>query len=124
MSKNKIVTTEMILAKKGLVDKSPDPFYSDFFGADIIVENNHPQSFYDSMSVSGNNELYAYSKLIYENCPMFRDKVLLTDYEVDDPYMLPLKVYGSNVFELLTLGNYILKCYGHVQKKAEEIKKK
>ena len=43
MAKNKIVTTEMILAKKGVIEKTPAPFFSDLFGGDIIVENTHAQ---------------------------------------------------------------------------------
>lgn len=124
MVKNKTITTEMILAKKGLADKTPTPFYSDYFDGEIIVENTHPQSFYETMQAGANDEIYAYSKLIYENCPMFRDKILLTEFEVDDPYSLPQKIYGANVCELLMLGNYILQCYGNVAKKTEDIKKK
>ena len=44
MAKNKIVTTEMILAKKGVIEKTPAPFHSDLFDGDIIVENIHGQS--------------------------------------------------------------------------------
>jgi hypothetical protein len=122
-TKNKVVTTEMILAKKGLIEKAPDPFYSELFEGEIKVENTHPNTITGVLSGNTTDELYAYSKLIYENCPLFRDKTLLTEYETDDPYLIPRKVYGSNVIELLQLGNYILKIYGY-NESVEKIKKK
>ena len=125
MGKNKIVTTEMILAKKGVIEKTPDPFYSDLFGGDIIVENTHAQTFAEVLASAGNSgdETYAYSRLIYENCPIFRDKALIQEYDIDDPYMLPKTIYGANIVEFLQLGNYILEIYG-ANTAVENIKKK
>lgn len=123
-TKNKVVTTEMILAKKGLIEQAPAPFYSEFFGGDIVVENTHPESFAQTLAGGQNDEIYAYSKLIYENCPLFRNKELLQEYELDDPYLLAKKIYGSNIVEMLQLGNYILSVYGYRQEKVQEIKKK
>lgn len=122
-TKNKVVTTEMILAKKGLIEKAPDPFYSDLFGGEIVVENTHPTTITGVLSGNTTDEIYAYSRLIYENCPLFRDKALIEAYETDDPYLIPKKVYGSNVIELLQLGNYILKVYGY-NETVEKVKKK
>lgn len=123
MVKNKtVVTTEMILAKKGLIEKAPEPFYSEFFGGDIIVENTHGESFAEMLSQGVNDEYYANSRLIYENCPMFRDPKLLEAYEVEDPYLLPKKIYGANVVEFLQLGKHILSLYGHGS--VDKIKKK
>lgn len=124
MTKNKVVTTEMILAKKGLIEKAPDPFYSDLFGGDIIVENTHSQSFAEILASGTNDETYAYSRLMYENCPIFRDKELLKAYEVEDPYLLAKTIYGANVVEFLQLGNYILSVYGATGATVENIKKK
>lgn len=122
MGKNNFVTTEMVLARKGLVDKAPEPFYSEFFGGNIEVENTHGESFAGIISSGINDEYYANSRLIYENCPLFRDPKLLEEYEVEDPYSLPKKIYGANVVEFLQLGKYILSLYGHG--KVEVIKKK
>ena len=127
MAKNKTLTTEMILAKKGLIEQAPAPFYSELFDADIIIENNHAQSVTDIIRriASGNDdETYAYSRLIYENCPIFRDKELIKQYEVDDPYLLPKTVYGANVIEFLMLGNHILSAYGATSDTVGNIKKK
>lgn len=121
-TKNKFVTTEMILAKKGLLDKAPDPFYSKFFGGEIEVENTHGESFAEMLSHEIKDEHYANSRLLYENCPMFRDPKLLEEYEVEDPYLLPKKIYGANVVEFLQLGKYILALYGHGS--VDDIKKK
>jgi hypothetical protein len=121
-TKNKFVTTEMILAKKGLLDKAPDPFYSEFFGGEIEVENTHGESFAEMLSHEIKDEHYANSRLLYENCPMFRDPKLLEEYEVEDPYLLPKKIYGANVVEFLQLGKYILALYGHGS--VDDIKKK
>jgi hypothetical protein len=122
-TKTKVVTTEMILAKKGLIEQAPDPFYSDLFGGDIVVENTHPSTITGILSGNTTDEIYAYSRLIYENCPLFRDKALISAYETDDPYLIPKLAYGSNVIELLQLGNYILKIYGY-NETVEKIKKK
>ena len=124
MGKNKTVTTEMILAKKGLIEKAPAPFYSDLFGGDIVVENTHAQSFAEVLASGTNDETYAYSRLIYENCPIFRDKTLLKEYDVDDPYLLAKTIYGSNIVEFLQLGNYILTVYGATSATVDNIKKK
>lgn len=125
MAKNKLVTTEMILAKKGVIEKTPAPFHSDLFDGDIIVENTHAQSFAEVLASAGNSgdETYLYSRLIYENCPLFRDKGLLKEYELDDPYLLPKTIYGSNIVEFLQLGNYILEQYG-ANTAIHDIKKK
>ena len=125
MTKNKIVTTEMILAKKGVIEKAPAPFHSDLFDGDIVVENTHAQTFAEVLASAGNSgdETYAYSRLIYENCPLFRDKTLLKEYDIDDPYLLPKTIYGSHIVEFLQLGNYILEIYG-ANTAVENIKKK
>ncbi len=125
MGKNKIVTTEMILAKKGVIEQTPEPFYSELFGGDIVVENTHAQSFAEILASAGDSgdETYAYSRLMYENCPIFRDKTLLKEYDVDDPYLLAKTIYGSNIIEFLQLGNYILEVYG-ANRAVENIKKK
>lgn len=125
MTKNKIVTTEMILAKKGVIEKTPAPFHSDLFDGDIIVENTHGQSIIEiiqSASKTG-DETYSYSRLIYENCPIFRDKALLKEYDIDDPYLLPKTIYNQHVVEFMLLGNYILEVYG-ANSAVENIKKK
>lgn len=126
MAKNKVVTTEMILAKKGLIEKAPDPFYSDLFGGDIVVENTHAREFAQVLSniANGSDEVYEYSRLIYENCPIFRNKDLIKAYEIDDPYLLPKTIYGTNIVELLELGNYISGIYGANTKSIQNIKKK
>lgn len=124
MAKNKLVTTEKLLAKKGLIEQAPDPFYSELFDGEIVVENTHPNSITLVLGGNTTDEIYAYSRLIYENCPLFREKGLPEQYETDDPYLVPKKAYGSNVIELLQLGNYILKVYGHNGGITKEIKKK
>lgn len=123
-TKNKVVTTEMVLAKKGLIEKAPDAFYSDFFQGELVVENSHADTFMDALSSGATDEIYAYSRLIYENCPLFRDKKLLEEFEVEDPYLLPKKIYGSNIMELLQLGNYVLSVYGYNSETVANIKKK
>lgn len=127
MGKNKIVTTGMILAKKGVIEKTPAPFHSDLFDGDIVVENTHGQSVIDviqnAQSSNSGDESYYYSRLIYENCPIFRNKDLLKEYEIDDPYLLPKTIYGSHVVEFLLLGNYILEIYG-ANTAVQNIKKK
>ena len=125
MAKNKIVTTEMILAKKGVIEETPAPFHSDLFDGDIIVENTHAQGFAEVLASArkSDDEIYLYSRLIYENCPIFRDNALLKEYEIDDPYLLPKMIYGSNVVELLQLGEYILRVYG-ASTAVDNIKKK
>ena len=126
MTKNKIVTTEMILAKKGVIEKAPAPFHSDLFDGDIIVENTHGQSVIEiiqSQARNAGDESYSYSRLIYENCPIFRDKTLLKEFDIDDPYLLPKTIYSQNVVEFMLLGNYILEVYG-ANSAVENIKKK
>lgn len=119
-----IVDFDTIMAKKGLIESAPNPFNSDLFGGDIVVENTHPESLVDILSNGGgDDEIYMYSKLIYENCPVFRDPRFLEEYEVDDPYSLPKAVYGSKVVELLRLGNYILSVYGCDTGKIKKVKK-
>lgn len=125
--KIKTVTTEMILKKKGLIDKTPEPFYSNLFGGNIIIENTHPREFMELLTVMANgadDEMYAYSRLMYENCPLFRDKKLLEEYEIDDPYLLPKKIYGANIVEFMQLGNAILEAYGNDIESLKKIKKK
>lgn len=119
-----VATTEMLLAKKGLIEKAPEPFYSELLDALITVENTHAESFADMISQGVNNETYGMSRLIYENCPIFRDPKLLEDYEVEDPYLLPKTFYRSNVVEFFQLGNYILRLYGYNDGRVQNIKKK
>ena len=125
MAKNKIVTTQMILAKKGVIEETPAPFHSDLFDGDIIVENTHGQGLVDIISGANKtgDESYSYSRLIYENCPIFRDKTLLKEYDIDDPYLLPKVIYGAHIVEFLQLGNYILEVYG-AKTAVDNIKKK
>jgi len=125
--KNNYVTTAMILAKKGIIEQKPAPFHSDLFGGDIEIENTHPREFMEvlsNMARGTDGEDYAYSRLIYENCPVFRDNELLKEYDVEDPFLLPKKIYGANVIEFMTLGNAILKAYGNDIESLENIKKK
>lgn len=117
------VTTQMILAKKGIIDKEPETVYSDVFGGDFVIENNHPESFTRALADVENDMIYAYSRFIYENCPAFREKELLTEYEVDDPYMLVAKILKNNTYELLRIGDCIFRAYG-VNDKVAQIKKK
>ena len=123
--KKEFVTTEMLLARKGLINKKPDPFFSNVFNAYIEVESSNPNSVVDLLSGGANpeDEKYLYSKLIYENCPMFREKGLCDEFEIEDPYLLPLTIYGSKVIEMLKLGNNILNIYGN-SSDVESVKKK
>lgn len=121
----KILTAQMVLAKKGIIDAKPAPFHSDLFNADIEVENTHAKEFAQMLSSNADDEMYLYSRIIYENCPLFRDKTLLAEYELDDPYMLARTIYGANVVEFMRLGNYILDVYGaNTADLARKIKKK
>lgn len=119
------VTTEMFLSKKKILEQKPEPFYSDLFGGFIEVENCHGEAFANFISgVSKEDNMYANSRLIYENCPQFRDPKLLEEYECKDPYMLPQKMYGSRVVEFLRLGDRVMQAYGYTEEVIERLKKK
>lgn len=126
MEKNtekKIVTTEMFLAKKKVIDEKPEPFYSATFGGYIEIENTHGDAFVESLN-SSEDKAYLNSRIIYENCPQFRDSVLLEEYGIKDPYDLPRVMYGSKVVEFYQLGDAILSIYGYNSDVVEQTKKK
>lgn len=117
------VTTEMFLAKKKVLEEKPEPFFSNVFGAYLEIENTHGTAFIRTLALDGDRD-YLNSRLIYENCPQFRDNKLLDEYEVKDPYDLPRVMYGSQVVEFYELGDRILSVYGYTEDKVKQIKKK
>lgn len=120
----KLVTTEMFLAKKKVIDKKPDAFYSETFGGYIEIENTHCEAFIATLGDETIDRTYKISRLVYENCPQFRDSVLLEEYGIKDPYELPQKIYESRLMELYELGTVIMSVYGYTEEVIEKIKKK
>lgn len=118
----KKLTVADILAKKGLIEANATPFKSDFFDAEIEVENVHGEKIPFIMA-GDNDEMYKYYELIYTACPVFRAGEIAEEFGCDDPFLAVKKAYGANIAEIIELGNYILSIYGYNSGKISKLKK-
>lgn len=110
----KKVTIEDILKKKNLIDNAkPEPFYSDFFGGEIEVEDVPVDRVIEIMSNANASEpLRADYELIYTCCPIFRAKELQEQYNIQDPIDVVKAVYGKNLNEPNQLAKHLMRRYG------------
>ena len=108
------ITIEDVLKKKNLVtNEKIQPFYSDFFNAEIDIDDVSVSQIMNVIENADENEpLRADDELIYTCCPFFRNKELQEKLEVKDPIETIRAVYGRNIAEPAKLVKYILSHYG------------
>ena len=118
-------TIEHILkAKKVIEEKKKIPFYSKTFQSEIEIEEIPAEECAKIVnSSSGEEPLRGNYELIYACCPVFRDKRLQEEFEVQDPIDVVEKAFGNNVFEIDELAKHIMKRYGYTENAVENIKK-
>lgn len=123
----KRVGIEDILQKKQLLDDTINkPYYSDFFGGDIEVEDNALAKVSKIMQKAkdySGDAVRLDLELIYALCPVFRSKELQKQFEVDDPIDVVAKSFNNNLVEISSLAKHIIKKYGLDIDKVSEIKK-
>lgn len=123
--KNEKLTIEKILEKKRIIETEENkPYYSEFFGAEIVIENHPLKKVSEIVSKDyGEDSLRADFELIYAFCPIFRNKKLHEEYEVQDPIDIIELVFNHNLGAIQDLAKAILKRYGLEVDKVQEIKK-
>ena len=123
---SKKVTIEDILKKKKIIEEtSVKPFYSEFFGGEIEIEDIPVSTIARIIQNSDEtDELRADYELVYTCCPIFRSKELLEEYDVKDPIDIVGKLYKCNITELSELTKHILNRYGiFIHNGVETVKK-
>lgn len=120
----KKVTIEDILKTKQIIEEKQNiPFYSKTFDGEIEIEDISPERILSIVNSSSKDEpLRADYELIYECCPIFRNKKLQEAYDIEDPVMVVEKAFGKNIIEIDSLAKHILKKYGYYED-VEKIKK-
>ena len=117
---NTITIDELLARRKAVKDYSV--FHSDLFNTDFKLEKMTPSDIATIMS-SDDEEYPKYAQLIYKSCPYFRQKELIEKLGVENPYDVPLELYGDNYAELFMFGNFILERYGFTLDRLEKVKK-
>lgn len=120
------LTIEKILEKKHILETEENkPYYCEFFGAEIVIENHPIKKVSEIVSKDyGDDSLRADFELIYAFCPIFRNKKLHEEYEVQDPIDIIELVFNHNLGAIQDLAKAIMKKYGLGVDKVEEIKKR
>lgn len=111
-----------ILKKKDLITDS-NSYYSEYFGADIKIEKIDASKVVAIMNNKEATEYDQYKELIYNSCPIFRAKELISKLEVENPYDVVDVAFNSNYCEIFELGNKILERYGFTSQKVDKVKK-
>ncbi len=122
----KKLTVKDILAQKKLIDENVNKnFYSKLFDAEIEVKSNCADGITSILAEVNESEFRRYLKLIYLCCPIFKDEELRANYsDIKEPYDIINKVFGTNVSEIMSLGNFILTKYGFLDEETlDKIKK-
>ena len=120
-TKTTTITIDEILARRQAV-KDYSVFHSDLFNTDFELTKLLPADIVSIMQTDG-DEYEKYGQLIYNSCPFFRQKELMEKLEVENPYDVPLALYGDNYAELLMFGNFILERYGFTADRLDKVKK-
>ncbi len=119
------LTIEKILEKKRILESTDKkPYYCEFFGAEIDIEEHSLKKVSEIVSKDyGEDSLRADFELIYAFCPIFRNKKLQEEYNVQDPIDIIELVFNHNLGAIQDLAKAIMKRYGLGVDKVEEIKK-
>ena len=118
--KNGLTVDEILARRKAVKDYSV--FHSELFDTDFELNKLVPADIVSIMQNDG-DEYEKYGQLIYNSCPFFRQKELAEKLEVENPYDVPLALYGDNYAELLIFGNFILERYGFTADRLDKVKK-
>lgn len=119
------LTIEKILEKKHILESTDKkPYYCKFFGAEIDIEEHSLKKVSEIVSKDyGEDSLRADFELIYAFCPIFRNKKLHEEYNVQDPIDIIELVFNHNLGAIQDLAKAILRRYGLESDKVQEIKK-
>lgn len=120
--KKQEITIADVLAKKKLI-KDYSVYHSNYFDRDFNIDKVSPDKVVSIMNNTNSTEFEKYTELIYNSCSFFRAKELQRELEIDNPYDVIEAVFNDNYAEIFELGNTILKKYGFIGDKVEEIKK-
>lgn len=120
--KKQEITIADVLAKKKLI-KDYSVYHSNYFDRDFNIDKISPDKVVSIMNNTNSTEFEKYTELIYNSCSFFRAKELQRELEIDNPYDVIEAVFNDNYAEIFELGNTILKKYGFIGDKVEEIKK-
>lgn len=112
-SVNKVTVASILKKKKIMEEVKTTPFYSEVFQGEIDIDDVSPAKIMEIIQGASEDEpLRADYELIYACCPVFRDKELQTEYEVEDPIDIVGAIYKHNLIEPSSLAKHILKRYG------------
>ena len=119
------LTIEKILEKKRILESTDKKaYYCEFFGAEIDIEEHPLKKISEITSKDyGEDSLRADFELIYAFCPIFRNKKLHEEYNVEDPIDIVEVIFDHNLGAIQDLAKAIMKRYGLGVDKVEEIKK-
>lgn len=122
---NKVTVASILKQKKILEEVKATPFYSDVFQGEIDIDEISPNKVMEIIqSATEDDPLRSDYELIYTCCPIFRDKELQAEYEVEDPIDIVRAVYKNNLIEPSSLAKHILKRYGfYLNDGVDKIKK-
>lgn len=120
--KKQEITIADVLAKKKII-KDYSVYHSNYFDRDFNIDKISPDKVVSIMNNTNSTEFEKYTELIYNSCSFFRAKELQRELEIDNPYDVIEAVFNDNYAEIFELGNTILKKYGFIGDKVEEIKK-
>ncbi len=125
MTETKKATVEDILTAKKLIDsKKIKSFYSKTLNLEFeIVEIDAEKIAEIINSVKDENPIRSDCELIYECCPIFRNKELQEQLNVSDPVETVKKVFCNDVQEIDELAKAIVQNYGFTTDKVETVKK-
>ncbi len=114
MSKNEFLTAEMLLEKKNIIEKTRngDVFESEFLDAKISIKRLPLEEVYEIMQDESKSSFKKQCELVYMSCDCFRDKKLMDEFEVKEPYDIVGAIYSNNAVEFSKLTEKILSLYG------------
>lgn len=111
----KRITLEQLLEKKLDVNADKEKeYYSEELGGLLVFSRIRPDKVSDLMGqlAAGGSQYAVYQQLIYESCPLFKNKELVLKCGVAEPFSVVDKVLSSNLAEVYEIGNMLLEWYG------------
>lgn len=111
----KKITPEQLLEKKLEVDANKEKeYYSEELGGLLVFNRIRPDKVSDLIGqlVAGGSQYAVFQQLIYESCPLFKNKELILKCGVAEPFEVVNKVLNSNIAEVYEIGNMLLGWYG------------
>lgn len=109
----KKLTISDILEQKNVIKPLELTYFSEFLGGEIEIKKINPDKISELVQQQANLGQYkAYLKIIYESCPIFKEKELHVKFKPLEPFEVVDAIFETNLKEIYELGNKILEIYG------------